>query len=143
MAAAAPLLVTTLGGCVYSERVVEVEKPKPVVVAAAPSQPVVVAAMPSSDRIVYPDGRWQLYGDGRATPYYWVWIPTGMTPPGPPSYPIDVIVTSTPQSDRVVYSDGRWQLYGDGKATPYYWVWIPAGRQVAMYPAPPPLPQAR
>jgi hypothetical protein len=150
--AVAPLLM--LAGCVYSEKVVEVQKPAPAVVAVAPpqpvvvapSQPVVVAATPSSARVVYSEGRWQLYGDGKASPYYWVWIPTGMTPPAPPQYPSAagaVVVTSPPQSDRVVYSDGRWQLYGDGRTTPYYWVWIPAGRQVAMHPAPPPLPQAR
>jgi hypothetical protein len=139
MAVAAPMLMTALGGCVYSERVVEVERPAPVVVAAATSSP---------DRVVYPEGRWQLYGDGRGTPYYWAWTPTGMTPPAPPAYPTasapaPVVVAPAPPTDRIVYADGRWQLYGDGKITPYYWVWVPAGRTVAMYPAPPPLPQGK
>ena len=126
------MLLTALRGCVYSERVVEVEKPAPVVVAATSTSPV-----------VYPEGRWQLQGDGRAMPYYWVWIPAGMTPPAPPAYPSaagTVVVASAPVSDRVVYTDGRWQLYGDGKVTPFYWMWIPAGRTAALYPAPPPLP---
>ena len=74
-------------------------------------------------------------------PYYWVWIPAGMTPPAPyPSAAGTVVVASAPVSDRVVYTDGRWQLYGDGKVTPFYWVWIPTGRTAALYPAPPPLP---
>jgi hypothetical protein len=49
------------------------------------SQP---AALPASviegdQRVVaYPHGRWLLYGDGSpASPYAWVWIPTGATPP--------------------------------------------------------------
>jgi len=32
-------------------------------------------------------GRWQLYGDGRNSQYYWVWIPSGVTPPAPPLPP--------------------------------------------------------
>jgi hypothetical protein len=109
-----------------------VEKPAPVVVAAT-----------SPNQVAYPEGRWQLQGDGKTMPYYWVWIPAGLTPPAPPAYPYPpgVVVAPTPPSDRVTYTDGRWQLYGDGKITPYYWVWIPAGRTVALYPAPPPLPQ--
>lgn len=131
-AGAALILATALGGCVYTERVVEVDRPAPAV-AVATSSP---------DRVVYPEGRWQLYGNGRATPYYWVWIPAGMTPPAPPAYPstAGAVVASMPQTDRIVYADGRWQLYGDGRVTPYYWVWVPAGRTAAVYPAPPPLP---
>ena len=139
MVAAAPLLLATLGGCVYSstERV-ERQVPGPVVVAAAPS-----------DRIVYPEGRWQLSGDGKTTPYYWVWIPAGPTPPVLPPYPVmtspvmasPVVMAPTP-SDRIVYADGRWQLYGDGKTTPYYWVWVPSGG-TAAFPTPPPIPQGR
>ena len=40
--------------------------------------------------VTYPTGRYQLYGDGSATPYYWVWIPSGSTttPPPPPAIPV-------------------------------------------------------
>lgn len=75
---AAPLMLTMLGGCVYTERTVE-KVPGTVVVASNPS-----------DRVVYPEGRWQLYGDGRATPYYWVWVPAGSSTavyPPPPPFP--------------------------------------------------------
>jgi hypothetical protein len=37
--------------------------------------------------VTYPEGRWQLYGDGRNSQYYWVWIPSGVTPPAPPLPP--------------------------------------------------------
>ena len=45
------------------------------------------AALDTPDRVVtYPEGRYQLYGDGRITPYYWVWVPNGSTAiPPPPS----------------------------------------------------------
>jgi hypothetical protein len=67
-----------LGGCVYSE-------PIP---AASPATTVVVAPA-ATDRIVtYPEGRYELRGDGTTTaPYYWVWIPAGATPPNPPPLP--------------------------------------------------------
>ena len=97
----APALLATLGGCVY--RSVEKSTPSPVVMTPAP-QPVVVpapatapappvrpattAVVSQSDRTyTFTEGRWQLYGDGGATPYYWVWIPSGTTPPAPPMPP--------------------------------------------------------
>jgi len=141
----APALLAMLGGCVYRSREVEKSTPSPVVMTPAP-QPVVVPTPPAApaapaDRVVYPQGRWQLYGDGRGTPYYWVWIPTGSTlttAPAPPMRPAGSAVVS--QSDRTyTFTEGRWQLYGDGGATPYYWVWIPSG---ATPPAPPMPPQA-
>jgi hypothetical protein len=84
----APALLATLGGCVYRSKEVERSTPSPVVMTPAPP-PAVVPAPPAvpTDRVVYPQGRWQLYGDGRGTPYYWVWIPSGMTPPAPPMPP--------------------------------------------------------
>jgi len=57
----------------------------------APSPPVRPsgsAVVANSDRTyAFREGRWQLYGDGGATPYYWVWIPSGTTPPTPPMPP--------------------------------------------------------
>jgi hypothetical protein len=134
----APLLVAVLSGCASSPA----ETGAPVVMA--PASPVVVAppvaSMPPSvpatpDRVVYQEGRWQLYGDGRVTPYYWVWIPTGATLTGTPIPPARPM-TSTVTSRMVTYPEGRWQLYGDGRTTQYYWVWIPAG----LTPPTPPIP---
>jgi hypothetical protein len=69
-----------LGGCISYTKEVSTEKAVPVVVAASPSERVVT----------YPDGRYELHGDGARTPYYWVWIPAGnvTTPPPPPPIPV-------------------------------------------------------
>jgi hypothetical protein len=50
------------------------------------------AVVSPGDRVVMAtNGRWELRGDGRATPYYWVWIPAGSTvvthPAAPPPLP--------------------------------------------------------
>ena len=75
--------------------------------------------------VEYPGGRYQLYGEGTtASPYYWVWIPTGSTPTAPPPLPPSRVASSTA-------TQGRYQLYGEGTtAAPYYWVWVPAGTTV-------------
>ena len=74
------------GGCIsYTKETSEkTEKAVPVPVAAAAPAP--------ADRVVtYPEGRYQLYGDGTRTPYYWVWIPSGSNPvPAPPPPPVPV-----------------------------------------------------
>ncbi len=66
-----------LAACVYS-REVTTEKP-------APSN-VVVAPQPVERVYTYSDGRYELRGDGTASsPYYWVWIPSGVqSVPAPP-----------------------------------------------------------
>jgi hypothetical protein len=67
----------TLGGCVYRERAVP---------AASPATTVVVAPAAVDRVVVYPEGRYMLYGEGTTTsPYYWVWVPAGASPPTPPS----------------------------------------------------------
>jgi hypothetical protein len=69
---------TALGGCAYSEPAV--------VPAAGPT--VVVPPVTSERTVTYPEGRYELRGDGTgASPYYWVWIPRGATPPSPPPPP--------------------------------------------------------
>jgi methyl coenzyme M reductase subunit C len=68
-----------LGGCVYRERTVP---------AASPATTVVVAPAPGDRVVTYPEGRYELRGDGTtASPYFWVWIPAGATPPNPPPLP--------------------------------------------------------
>ena len=104
--------------------------PEPVTTATvSPNLPTV---------ITYPTGRYQLYGDGVATPYYWVWIPAGAAaPPGivtPPPPPM-------PRANVVTYNEGRYQLYGNGSTVPYYWVWVPSGSTVPSPPPPPPVPR--
>src|SRR5215472_967854 len=78
----APVLLAALGGCVYRSKEVQTSTPSPVVMAPTPAPaPSTVVVPPAtvppsttaapaiaSDRVVYPEGRWQLYGDGRATP---------------------------------------------------------------------------
>lgn len=145
----APALLAILGGCVYRSREVERSNPSPVVMAPAPQPvaPQVVVPPPApapavaADRVVYPQGRWQLFGDGRGTPYYWVWIPAGATVTTAPTPPVRPAASSiiSPSDRTYTFTEGRWQLYGDGGTTPYYWVWVPSG---AAPPAPPIPPQA-
>src|SRR5712691_10320299 len=106
--------------------------------ACVTSEPEVKAvAVPASQTVSYPGGQYKLYGSGTAaSPYYWVWIPTGAvvsTPPVPPALP------GSPVTQTVAYPAGQYQLYGSGTAaSPYYWVWVRTG---ATVPPPPPLPR--
>ena len=69
--------VTLLGGCVYRKETT--------VPAAAPT--TVIVTQPERT-VTYPEGRYELRGDGSATaPYYWVWIPKGAKAPNPPPLP--------------------------------------------------------
>jgi hypothetical protein len=80
---AMPFLITAvaLGGCVYRERTTTVP-------AASPPTSVVVAPTAAERVVTYPEGRYELRGDGTApSPYYWVWIPAGAAPPNPPPLP--------------------------------------------------------
>ena len=67
-----------LGGCVYRRETV--------VPAAAPATVIVTPSSAAAQRVVtYPEGRYELRGDGSTTnPYVWVWIPSGAVPPSPP-----------------------------------------------------------
>jgi hypothetical protein len=70
-----------VGGCVYRRETVPA--------AASPPTTTVVVSPAASDRVVtYPEGRYELRGNGTLNdPYYWVWIPAGSTPPSPPPLP--------------------------------------------------------
>jgi len=135
-----------LGGCVAAT------EPVP----TASSSTVVVSSSSPAQRIyTYPEGRYELRGEGTtASPYYWVWIPTGTVvttvPALPPLVRQEVVPSASPATTVVVtpaapqrvytYPQGRYELRGDGSAvSPYYWVWIPAG--VTVMPPPPPLPR--
>ena len=59
--------------------------------AASPTTIIVPSAAPQ--RVTYPEGAYELYGNGSAgSPYYWVWIPRGtqlpLIPPPPPLPPV-------------------------------------------------------
>jgi hypothetical protein len=70
---------------------------RPVYVAAPPvvySAPVYVTAAPAyypppapaiQREVIYPTGRYVLYGDGVTVPYQWVWVPNA--PSAPPAAP--------------------------------------------------------
>lgn len=70
------LAMTLLPGCVVS---------RPVSTAPPPAAlPAAAVAAPAQRTVAYPHGQWILYGDGTArSPYAWVWVPTGATPPRP------------------------------------------------------------
>jgi len=72
---------TGLAGCFYSSRETERVTPAPnAVVVQSPRR-----------MYTYPEGRYELQGNGTASsPYYWVWIPEGArsVPPPPPLPPI-------------------------------------------------------
>jgi hypothetical protein len=77
VAVTTPLLMATLSGCVWrSKETVERETGAPVVMAPPPaSDPVVMSPGPAAppptgvacqiDRVMYQEGRWQLFGDGK------------------------------------------------------------------------------
>jgi hypothetical protein len=49
-------------------------------------QPPVVHQQPVQREVVYPNGRYVLYGDGVTQPWQWVWIPADpAVPPAPPT----------------------------------------------------------
>src|SRR5262249_40956215 len=82
------LLVVVLAGC-----------------ATAP-EPAPVTATSTPGAVAYSNGQYKLYGSGTtASPYYWVWIPAGVTAPTPPP------ITTNPT---VNYPTGQYQLRGDG-----------------------------
>jgi len=53
------------------------------------TQPVVYAQPPAPYQTVvqYPNGRYELHGDGVYTAYRWVWVPVAALPPPPPPPP--------------------------------------------------------
>jgi hypothetical protein len=65
--------------------------PAPVVYAPPVYRPAPARYYPSpapliNREVVYPHGRYVLYGDGVRTAYQWVWVPTPPPPPaGPPT----------------------------------------------------------
>jgi hypothetical protein len=57
--------------------------------AQPPTLPAIPPVVTTTERVRrYPEGRYQLVGEGTATaPYYWVWVPGDVTVPPPPALP--------------------------------------------------------
>ena len=69
------MLAILVSGCTTTRTASPTPEP-----AALPA----VTIAPDQRVVAYPHGRWLLYGDGTAgSPYSWVWVPTGATPPPP------------------------------------------------------------
>ena len=69
------LLGMVLTGCTTTRATSPTPEP-----AALPAATIT----PEQRVVAYPHGSWLLYGDGTAaSPYAWVWVPTGATPPLP------------------------------------------------------------
>ena len=82
-AAVAVLGATLLTGCT-SRTIVQPAASPP----TGTTTVVVTSPSPASPRVVnYSTGRYELYGDGINTAYYWVWVPAGATLPAPPPPP--------------------------------------------------------
>ena len=64
-----------------------VYQPAPVYAQPGPAYtaPVAYAPSPSVQReVVYPNGKYVLYGDGVSHPWQWIWVPAASAPPPPP-----------------------------------------------------------
>ena len=69
------LLAIVLTGCTTAR--VASPTPEPAALPAA-------TIAPDQRVVAYPHGRWLLYGEGTtASPYAWIWVPTGAAPPPP------------------------------------------------------------
>ena len=76
--------------------------------APGESVPVAPSPPPTPSVVPYPHGRYELRGDGIATPYTWVWIPN---PPPPPPAPSGVNPEEQPISKKPAPPVDRKQLY--------------------------------
>lgn len=102
---AVPVLYAPLafsGPSVYYEPPVASYPPASSTVSAAPPPP---PPPPERDLVQYSDGRYELRGDGVATPYRWVWIPN---PPPPPSSAREAHLYSWIDEQGVLHVTDRW-----------------------------------
>ena len=60
---------------------------QPATVVQQPATTAVVVPAAPARTVVAGSGQYTLYGDGTNTPYYWVWVPSGVTAPAPPPLP--------------------------------------------------------
>ena len=79
------LPLTLASHAVYAASAPPVYEPRPAVYAAPP--PAAARPAPSVAReVVYPHGRYVLYGDGVTRAYQWIWIPNPPPPGSAPGY---------------------------------------------------------
>ena len=84
---------STLGGPLLYDTYVNAPAPvssaPPVYVSLViPGASNAVPAVPARPSVIeYPEGRYELRGDGMSTPYNWVWIPNPPAAPPPPTAP--------------------------------------------------------
>ena len=81
---------------IYSAPAYVAPPPAPVYAPTPPAYappPVSSAPSPTETVIEFPEGRYELRGDGATTPYRWVWVPN---PPAAP--PSEVMPRSAPKS---------------------------------------------
>jgi hypothetical protein len=91
----------------------------PVYAAPAPAAPppassvsVVPPVPPAATVVSFPSGRYELRGDGGATPYQWVWIPNPPSaPPPPPTAPPPAPESRSPEPQADGPAPRRSQLY--------------------------------
>jgi len=77
-----------LGAAVAAPAPVVYAPPAPVYSQPAPAVRSYSAAPAISREVVYPHGRYLLYGDGVTTAYRWVWIPNPPPPDSAPPAPV-------------------------------------------------------
>jgi hypothetical protein len=100
--AEAPSTVVNVAPVVYVSPTVYVA-PTVASPEVAPVAPAAPPTRPVPEVVEHPTGRYELRGDGHATPYVWVWIPN--PPAAPPA------VTSPSADPRSADSAGRTETY--------------------------------
>ena len=78
---AVPYIVYPSPAYDYTPPAIVYDQPSPTVIVSPAPPP------PTPSVIEYPNGRYELQGDGITTRYRWVWMPTVPPPPGPPETP--------------------------------------------------------
>lgn len=74
-----------IGSAVAASQPTVVYERSPVYVAPTPTYAQAPPAPAIQREVVYPHGRYVLYGDGLTQPYQWVWVPAVPPPPPPPA----------------------------------------------------------
>ena len=56
-------------------------------VAVVEQPPMIEQPSPIHREVVYPQGKYVLYGDGVSEPWHWIWVPSALPPPSSPPAP--------------------------------------------------------
>jgi hypothetical protein len=82
-----PLYGPPYYGPIYYNPSAAYGSPAPYTAPAVDTVSIVPPSPPMPDVVEYSKGRYELRGDGIATPYTWVWIPNPPPPPSPAAQP--------------------------------------------------------